>query len=234
MQARQLGVTPVVLSLPVSLFASLPRPDPDVAPSVSNLASASNPAYTATILGTVPRLMSLLFADVRGFSRLSEAQLLVFAREFLGRVAALVEESRVRPVTRHTWGDGLFFTFDRVGDAGAFALDLAELIDRMDWGGVGLPSDLSIRIGLHCGPVYECFDPISRQPTYCGVHVNHAARIEPITPPGNVYASEAFAALASAEEVRGFVCEYVGRTPLAKDFGLFSTYHVRRGAPEQP
>ena len=111
-------------------------------------------------------------------------------------------------------------------------MDLADLIDSTDWQTLGLPGDLSIRIGLHAGPVYECFDPISEQKTFCGIHVNHAARIEPITPPGNVYASEAFAALASEENIHSFVCEYVGRTPLAKDFGLFSTYHVRRGAPE--
>lgn len=234
MQARQLDVTPILLSLPPEDQA---LPHQQATGSESTASSPLLPGDTPRsrpILSTVPKLMSLLFADVRGYSRLSEAQLLVFAREFLGRVAALIETSPVRPVMRHTWGDGLFFAFSQVHEAGEFALDLAELIDRMDWRGVGLPADLSIRIGLHAGPVYECFDPVSGQPTFCGVHVNHAARIEPITPPGNVYASEAFAALSSAAGVQGFVCEYVGRTPLAKDFGLFSTYHVRRGAPEQP
>jgi len=33
------------------------------------------------------------------------------------------------------------------------------------------------------------------------MHVSRAARIEPITPPGQVYASQAFAALAAAENV---------------------------------
>ena len=232
MQGRQLDVAPVPLSLPPTDFIDAPRQASDSELSAASLSPTSDSTHTAPILSAVPRLMSLLFADVRGYSRLSETQLLVFAREFLGRVAALVELSPVRPVTRHTWGDGLFFAFNQVHEAGEFALDLAELIDRMDWRSVGLPADLSIRIGLHAGPVYECLDPVSGHSTFCGVHVNHAARIEPITPPGNVYASEAFAALASAEDIRGFVCEYVGRTPLAKDFGLFSTYHVRRGAPE--
>jgi len=64
--------------------------------------------------------------------------------------------------------------------------------------------------------------------TYGGTHVSHAARIEPITPPGEVYASRWFAALAAADGVTEFVCEYVGRTPLAKGYGTFPTYHVRR------
>jgi class 3 adenylate cyclase len=217
MQARQLGTVPVVLTLPHE--------------ESSEQAARSDPT-PAGIPGTPPRVMALLFADVQGFSRLHEVQLIAFSREFLGTVSALIRSSEAPPVTRHTWGDGLFFTFERIVDAGTFALSLAELIDSTDWRRLGLPEDLSIRIGLHAGPVYECFDPVSGQKTFCGIHVNHAARIEPIAPPGHVYASEAFAALASEENVNSFVCEYVGRTPLAKDFGMFSTYHVRRGAPE--
>lgn len=63
---------------------------------------------------------------------------------------------------------------------------------------------------------------------YFGTHVSQAARIEPITPPGHVYASQAFAALAAAEGVREFRCDYVGQTPLAKDHGIRPLYHVRR------
>ncbi len=59
-------------------------------------------------------------------------------------------------------------------------------------------------------------------------HVNRAARIEPITPPGQVYASEAFAALSAVRCPDSFVCEYVGQTPLAKGYGTFPAYHVRR------
>ena len=65
-------------------------------------------------------------------------------------------------------------------------------------------------------------------PDYTGMHVSRAARIEPITPPGHVYASRSFAALAAAQGARDFVCEYVGQTPLAKGYGTFPTYHIRR------
>lgn len=52
------------------------------------------------------------------------------------------------------------------------------------------------------------------------------ARIEPKTPPGQVYASENFAAIAAAQKITDFRCEYVGRLPLAKGYGTFGTYHV--------
>lgn len=193
-------------------------------------ASSAKDALAAgnQIVSIEPQIMSLLFADVKGFSRLKERQLLRFAREFLGKVSTFMHEHHAFPITRHTWGDGLFLTFESVHSAGLFALNLATMVDEVDWSSYGLPEDLSIRIGLHAGPVYECYDPISEKTTFMGVHVNHAARIEPITPPGNVYASEAFAALASAQDLEDFRCEYVGRTPLAKGFGMFSTYHVRQ------
>jgi class 3 adenylate cyclase len=57
--------------------------------------------------------------------------------------------------------------------------------------------------------------------------VSQAARIEPVTPPGQVYVSEAFAAAAAARGVQVFTCDYVGRLPLAKGYGDYPLYHLR-------
>jgi len=96
-----------------------------------------------------------------------------------------------------------------------------------DWSKKGLPKAINLRIALHAGPVYSCVDPVTGQQSYTGTHVSRAARIEPITPPGQVYSSQAFAALAAAQGVKEFTCDYVGQTPLAKGYGTFATYHVR-------
>jgi class 3 adenylate cyclase len=100
------------------------------------------------------------------------------------------------------------------------------------WEEKGLPADLSLRIALHAGPVYEFNDPITGSRSYTGSHVNRAARIEPITPRGQVYASEAFAALAAVRPTAGFSCDYVGQTPMAKGYGTLPTYHVRGNSPD--
>lgn len=240
MYSRQFGVQPMIQTLDISVTDNGPALElaelSNLQPSLSSDVGTSSKAGDAEkllekqeqIVSIEPQIMSLLFADVKGFSQLKEKQLLRFAREFLGKVSQFMHKNQAFPTTRHTWGDGLFLTFETVQSAGLFALNLATMVDDVDWSSYGLPKDLSIRIGLHAGPVYECFDPISEKTTYMGIHVNHAARIEPITPPGNVYASEAFAALASEQGVDEFRCEYVGRTPLAKGFGMFSTYHVRQ------
>jgi len=136
-------------------------------------------------------------------------------------------QSPRRPLLSNTWGDGLYFVFDTVRDARLFALELAGRIAATDWSAKGLPPELNLRIALHVGPVHVCMNPITARRDFMGTHVSRAARIEPVTPPGQVYASQAFAAFAAAERVGEFACEYVGLTALAKGFGTFPTYHVR-------
>jgi len=177
------------------------------------------------------RMMAMLFADAINFSKLTEAQIPRFVNHFLGSIANLISTSNHAPVIKNTWGDGLYFVFSNVRDAGQFSLELCDLIGTTDWSKKGLPKDLNLRIALHAGPVYSCIDPVLEQPTFTGTHVSRAARLEPITPPGQVYASQPFAALAAAQYVAEFSCDYVGQTPLAKGYGTFPTYHVRRRNP---
>lgn len=177
---------------------------------------------------THTQVIAILFADAADFSALSESEFPNFVQNFLGDIAALVTESSEPPVIKNTWGDGLYLVFSDVGNAGRFALALRDWAAQADWVGKGLTQPLRLRIGLHAGPAYAFTDPVTGQPNYIGTHVSRAARIEPITPPGQVYASQAFAALAAAEAVRDFACDYIGRTPLGKGHGVFPTYCVRR------
>ena len=109
-----------------------------------------------------------------------------------------------------------------------YALELSELVRANDWQEQGLPPTFDMRIGLHCGPVFCCRDPITKLPLYTGPHTSRTARIEPITPPGQVYASSAFAAVAAATGVDDLKFSYIGRTQLAKKYGSLALYHVQR------
>ncbi|RZM76629.1 TRAFs-binding domain-containing protein [Leptolyngbya iicbica] len=175
-----------------------------------------------------PELRAMLFADVVHFSYLREEQFPAFVKHFLGTVAQLTQTSPHAPLFQNTWGDALYFVFASVQDAGMFALELCDTIHTVDWAAHGLPATLNLRIALHAGPVARHQDPITGYENYMGTHVNHTARIEPITPPGKVYASQAFTALAASEAVSTFTCDYVGKTPYAKQYGTFPTYHVCR------
>jgi class 3 adenylate cyclase/tetratricopeptide (TPR) repeat protein len=187
---------------------------------ISRRTSATTSEFASEIRG-------LLFADAHGFSELTDEQVPRFVQHFLGLAGKLASESSNKPLMKNTWGDGLYFVFSSVGEAGQFALDLRDAVGSTDWPSKGLPS-LNLRIGLHAGPVYSCTDPVTLRTSYIGANVSRAARIEPITPTGQVYASQAFAALAAAEGVKEFQCDYVGQTSMAKNYGTFPTYVVRR------
>jgi len=173
-------------------------------------------------------VMTMLFADAVGYSKLREDQIPLFVERFLGPIAELIERSPRPPILKETAGDGLYLVFERVRDAGLFALALRDWVSGVDWEACGLPPSMSLRVALHCGPVQKLVDPITGQPKYTGPHTSRAARIEPITPPGQVYASQAFAAVAAATGVEDLGFEYVGRTALAKSYGSLPLYHVRR------
>lgn len=189
--------------------------------------TATGPALAA-VNEAHSRIVAMLFADAVAFSSLSEDQVPVFVREFLGRIGELVRKAGRAVVERNTWGDGIYLVFSEVEIAGQLALDLCDLVNTTRWENWKLPASLNLRIGLHAGPVYEFTDPITRRRGHGGTHVSRAARIEPVTPAGQVYASEGFAALAAARQARGFACDYAGQTPMAKGYGTFPTYHVRR------
>jgi class 3 adenylate cyclase len=196
--------------------------------AVTAAADEPRPAAGAAGAGAFEaRLVGLLFADVAGFSKLTEDEIPRFVEHYLGRVAAVLAEGNEQPVLCNTWGDGLYLVFRSVRETGAFALRLSETLRTTDWTTYGLPATLSLRVAVHAGPAYACIDPVTERANYLGAHVALTARIEPVTPPGEVYGSRAFAALAKANQVNEFLCAYVGQTPLAKAFGTYPMYVLR-------
>jgi class 3 adenylate cyclase/tetratricopeptide (TPR) repeat protein len=173
-------------------------------------------------------VVAILFADLVGYSRLTEDQMPHYIRGFLGTVAHRLGELGREPLFKNIWGDALFFVYRDLVDAALSALVLRDMLRETDWASLGLPGDLNIRIGLHAGPVYYGVEPLLGRVNFFGSHVNQAARIEPITSPGNVYASEQFAALLLAEPNHGLDCRYVGVIVLPKEFGSYPIYHVSR------
>ncbi len=106
------------------------------------------------------------------------------------------------------------------------------MVQETDWEAKGLPATLALRIALHAGPVFGGIDPVTGHKNYTGTHVSRAARLEPKTPPGEVYASEGFAALVAVDQVHPqteFACEYVKQLEWARHYGTFPTYVVRKG-----
>ena len=225
---RGLGYEPEIVDLAKILEGYAPPSRPATVPHSLIERQIEQVVSSESEFGS--RIVAILFADAVGFSKLTEPEVPRFMRYFLGSIASLSEKFHETIIAKNTWGDGLYFVFSDVDLAGQFALELADLVASTKWEEKGLRPGLNLRIALHAGPVYEFNDPITGNRSYTGTHVSRAARIEPITPAGQVYASEAFAALAAAHRTRGFTCDYVGQTPMAKGYGTLPMYHLRRSS----
>ena len=174
-------------------------------------------------------LRAFLFGDFRGFSKLSEAELLSFNGVLLPAVARVLDREDWPVEVRQTWGDGLYLVFPNVERAAACALAMQAELATIKLSDHGLPELLGLRAAMHAGPVFVVEDPVMRQRLYTGRHISRAARMEPVTPEGELYVSEGFAALLALEAKTPLSYEYVGRVPLAKNAGYLRMYLLRAG-----
>jgi hypothetical protein len=171
---------------------------------------------------------ALLMGDMRGFSKLSDEQVLAFSTEVMGAIARALDRFGQAVEYRNTWGDAVIAVLSSAPEAARCALELQESMSAVALEDHGLPGHLALRLSGHIGPVFSLDDPVKGEPTFTGTHISRTARIEPVTPPGVVYVTEAFAAALELADTRELRCDYVGHMPAAKDYGRLRMYHLRR------
>ncbi|MBI2519047.1 MAG: hypothetical protein HYV97_01460 [Bdellovibrio sp.] len=172
------------------------------------------------------KIMALVFGDAVNFSKLQHEHFPIFEQEVWGLVHEILKEMHITPALANTWGDGLYMVLDDLAQAARFSLELASRMATTDWKAKGLPKDIGLRVGIHAGPVFESINPLTKNVSYIGASVCRAARIEPITPPGQVFVSQEFAALLASEHANKFIFSYVGTLSMAKNYGTFPMYRL--------
>lgn len=178
----------------------------------------------------VPQMIkAMVFAEVVNYKKINEDQIAAYVHEFKEAMAKLIAGMPHAPAVAECLGGSHYFAFDDLEEAGLFALDLRDLVVRTPWGQHGLPADLNVRIVLHAGPVFAFEDPVLQRLTCIGAHVSRTARLNPITPHGQVYVSQEFAALCGAEGISGVSFEFLGRLPTARLFEDAPLYRLDRG-----
>jgi class 3 adenylate cyclase len=176
-------------------------------------------------------IRAMLIGDISGFSKLTDEQLPTFAEVVLGAFARVLGHHDTDIEYRNTWGDALYAVLSGAPAAARCALDLQDAMGALDLEAVGLPLHLAFRLSGHIGPVFPIRDPVLEADAFMGSHVSRTARIEPVTPPGAVYVTEAFAAALELSGTSDVGCDYVGHMPAAKDYGRLRMYRVRRRGP---
>jgi len=203
-----------------------------VAPDGRSMESPAFGPYRPTAASGGERINgAILFADVQGYSRLRESDLPGYADAILEPVARLLDARGAHVLTRNSWGDAIFAVFDDVAVAAECALAMQKTIAALDREVARLPFDLNIRIAVHFGPIRAIFDPIQGRQSYMGVQVVQTARIEPVTEPGMIYVTEAFAAALTLIPGADFACDYLGEVDTAKGYGRLALYALRASMP---
>jgi hypothetical protein len=192
------------------------------------------PSVPQTAAGPVRELRAMAFSDFKGFSKLDEHQVVTFFEKVMQEVSATIDGFGEAVRARNSWGDGLYLVFASVQDAARCGLVLQETMADLDFAGLGLPANMGLRIGIHAGPVFPTVDPVTKQPSFFGTHVTRTARVEPRTPPGEVYMTASAAALLALEPLADVTPEYVGQLQLAKDYDIRPMYVLRHWSAPTP
>jgi hypothetical protein len=171
------------------------------------------------------RPMAVLFGDLPRFSALDDVGL---ARFYEGPLAAMGAALDRHPSAyRNAWGDAVQVAFDDARAAAACAFDMRDALETQH-------PPIHPRFAIDFGPLLPVHDAVQHADKYSGRAMTRAARIEPITPPGRIFATEAFACeVALLPRGAGLACDYAGRIPTAKGFGSLPLYTLRRSGAEE-
>jgi class 3 adenylate cyclase len=189
------------------------------------------PTFVRKVKGNFPEdkreSHAILFADVRGFGKLSDLEILWFYNELEPVLAEAIKEFRPEILHLDTWGDSIFLVTDKASTAARIAVALDHAITKSDQSSLKLDAPLLMRIGLHFGPAYRLYDHLAQCYTYSSNDVTKASRIEPVTPPGEIFGTEPFVAMLELEGAGWANFVYAGTIPSAKNFGAFRMFHIR-------
>jgi class 3 adenylate cyclase len=160
-------------------------------------------------LGGVERELSVVFADLAGFTRFSESrspgEVITMLNAFWAEVVPVIDEAG--GIVGHFAGDGLMATFNTAGDQLDHPIRAARAglaITHVARGIVATrPTWPTFRVGVNTGPaiVGNVGSEGRREFTVIGDTINVAARLMTVAQPGQVVvAASTWAALGTAPE----------------------------------
>lgn len=120
-----------------------------------------------------------------------------------------------------------FLVAEKASTAAKIAAAFNNAITEIDQASLNLDRPLLMRIGLHYGHVYKFYDHLAQCITYSGNDVTRTARIEPVTPPGEIFGTEPFVAMLELEGEGWARFKYAGTIPSAKNYGAFRMFHIK-------
>lgn len=185
----------------------------------------ARPAPTDAASPPSRQLKAVLFGDLPRFGLLDDAALAAFYGAPMAAMGRATDAHA--PDYRNAWGDAVQIVLGDIGAAARCAFDLRAALTPATLAAAGLPEALVPRLALDYGPLLPVQDAVQGVAKFAGRVMTRAARVEPVTPPGRIHATEAFACEVALTPGIGFTCDYAGRIPTAKGFGILPLYALR-------
>lgn len=176
------------------------------------------------------RMVGVLFADFAGFGRIADTDMPRFWRDVMGTMSTRLGHYGKQVLHSATWGDALHVVTRDATTTAEIAADILESLELQRRNHSGIASQLELRVAAHYAPAFEDVDALRGTPVFYGSQISFAARIEPVTPPGTIFGSDAFVARLMLESPERFSAEYAGELELAKKFGAHPLFAVHRRA----
>lgn len=180
------------------------------------------------------KTVTILFADIIGYSSLNLKQKLALREEVVvDALKAIKEEVGGHNISHYkSWGECYLILFSSVNAGVKAALTLRDkFLLRANLTKLGLPPSLSICCSLHVGDVVikDFENPIysEKKQDVIGKNIDLTTKIEPLTPPGHVWATEqVFLSLQDSSQ-DGISFDPIGKRKLAKKWGMQNLYDIR-------
>ncbi|MBV8062664.1 MAG: hypothetical protein JOY51_03665 [Nevskia sp.] len=176
--------------------------------------------------GVRRRSVGLIFADIAGFRRLRDEDMPHFWSHLMGGLARIIDRHGAKVLFRHTWGDALNVVTEDAATAAEIAIAVQDCIEQLRRQESGVLAAIELRLAVHFAPAFAGHDPVEQVDNYYGSQLSFTARIEPVTPPGMIFVTEAFAARLALEAPERFTAEYAGEVELAKRFGKYRLFSL--------
>jgi class 3 adenylate cyclase len=182
---------------------------------------ATKPSSVAVDDAFSSKTRSILFMDVSGWSKLPAHEIHAYATKGLQALSQRLEGNDFI----NTWGDSIVATFESAKTAAENALRIQDFFVN-SYPESGVSSGLTCRVSLHLGEVICCRNALRNQFDIFGEAVHVAARLEPVTSPGAIFCTQAFA--DRLREVQGSAPKAwpFGQLELAKGFGRVEVFVI--------
>ena len=179
--------------------ATRPATVPELTPPPGRSHADKDDGSSDAINGLKREIRAIMFADLKDFSKLRDDDGKSFIRYFK-TIHRHVADNAPNPRLVRTAGDGFFVVMQSATDLAEYAVALKDGVARAN-AKITAMRPLKVRIALHAAPVYEFENPFTNGIDYYGSDVNRTARLEPVTVPDRIYATEQFIALFISEAI---------------------------------